>query len=79
MISGRGRVGVEMHSGKQEVKEIGKGDTVLLAPGEIHWHGASPNQEMVHIALHFNSDFTAKRRVSEEEYNLGFKRSSSKM
>ena len=27
------------------------GDTVWFAPGEKHWHGASPQSAMVHIAM----------------------------
>ena len=34
------------------VQEIRPGDTVWIPPGEKHWHGASPTQGMVHIAIH---------------------------
>ena len=33
------------------VEEIRPGDVVLFAPGERHWHGASPTTAMTHIAL----------------------------
>ena len=33
------------------VKEIRPGDTVWIPPGELHWHGASPNNSMCHIAM----------------------------
>ena len=33
------------------VREIRAGDTVWFAPGEKHWHGASPQSAMVHIAM----------------------------
>ena len=33
------------------VQEIRAGDTVWIPPGEKHWHGASPNMRMVHIAM----------------------------
>jgi quercetin dioxygenase-like cupin family protein len=33
------------------IEEIGPGDVVLIAPNEKHWHGASPNTAMTHIAL----------------------------
>lgn len=33
------------------VEEIRPGDIVWFAPGEKHWHGASPNTAMTHIAL----------------------------
>lgn len=33
------------------VEEIRPGDTVWFAPGEKHWHGASPTVAMTHIAI----------------------------
>ena len=33
------------------VEEIRPGDVVWFAPGEKHWHGASPTVAMTHIAL----------------------------
>ncbi|WP_017964594.1 (R)-mandelonitrile lyase [Rhizobium leguminosarum] len=33
------------------VEEIRAGDVVSFAPGERHWHGASPTRAMTHIAI----------------------------
>ena len=33
------------------IEEIRPGDVVWFAPGEKHWHGASPITAMTHIAL----------------------------
>ncbi|MBY5560342.1 cupin domain-containing protein [Rhizobium leguminosarum] len=33
------------------VEEIRAGDVVWLAPGERHWHGASPTTAVTHIAI----------------------------
>ncbi len=33
------------------VEEIRPGDTVWFAPGEKHWHGASPTVAMTHVAI----------------------------
>ena len=33
------------------IEEIGPGDSVWFAPGEKHWHGASPTTAMTHIAI----------------------------
>lgn len=33
------------------VEEIRPGDVVWFAPGEKHWHGASPTTAMTHIAV----------------------------
>jgi quercetin dioxygenase-like cupin family protein len=54
------------------IEEIGPGDRVYFAPGERHWHGASPARLMVHIAMH-ESDATGSpvtwgEHVTDEEY-----------
>jgi quercetin dioxygenase-like cupin family protein len=33
------------------IEEIRPGDIVSFAPGEKHWHGASPTTAMTHIAI----------------------------
>src|SRR5215510_5814545 len=33
------------------VEEIRPGDVVWIAPGEKHWHGASPTTAMTHISI----------------------------
>jgi 4-carboxymuconolactone decarboxylase len=33
------------------VDEIRQGDVVWIPPGQKHWHGASPNSSMAHIAI----------------------------
>ena len=33
------------------IEEIRAGDVVWFAPGEKHWHGASPTTAMTHIAI----------------------------
>lgn len=33
------------------IEPIRAGDTVWFAPGEKHWHGASPTTAMTHIAI----------------------------
>ncbi|ESX97606.1 cupin domain-containing protein [Mesorhizobium sp. LNJC405B00] len=47
VVSGLGRV--QREGGP--VEEIRPGDVVWFAPGEKHWHGASPRTAMTHIAL----------------------------
>ncbi|MER9373923.1 cupin domain-containing protein [Mesorhizobium sp. M0491] len=47
VVSGLGRV--QREGGP--VEEIRAGDVVWFAPGEKHWHGASPLTAMTHIAL----------------------------
>jgi quercetin dioxygenase-like cupin family protein len=53
------------------VEEIRPGDVVWIAPGEKHWHGATPTTPMTHIAVveklnGKTADWLEK--VSEEQY-----------
>ena len=53
------------------VQEVRPGDVVCFAPGEKHWHGASPTMGMSHIALQeWLEGQTVKwlEKVSDEEY-----------
>jgi quercetin dioxygenase-like cupin family protein len=52
VLSGVGRV----QKWGESVCEILPGDTVWIAPGEKHWHGASPSAGMVHLAFHEAQD-----------------------
>jgi quercetin dioxygenase-like cupin family protein len=47
VTSGVGRV----QAWGEPLREIRTGDTVWIAPGEKHWHGAAPNNAMVHLAI----------------------------
>ena len=47
VLFGRGLVQREGGS----IEEIRPGDVVWFAPGEKHWHGASPGNAMQHIAI----------------------------
>lgn len=67
VTSGLGLVG---RSGGQ-VEEIRPGDTVWIEPGELHWHGASPDCAMTHIAIAEMEDGKAvdwMAHVTDEEY-----------
>ena len=35
----------------EPVQALRPGDTVWIAPGEEHWHGAAPDAIMVHLAI----------------------------
>ena len=47
--------GLAQHEGGL-VEEIRPGDVVWFAPGEKHWHGASPTTAMTHIAIQEKRD-----------------------
>jgi quercetin dioxygenase-like cupin family protein len=68
VVSGSGLV----QSKGQPVRKIHPGDTVIIAPNEVHWHGAGPQNTMVHLAL-LESDsegvhVTWMEKVSDAEY-----------
>jgi len=55
------------------VEVIRAGDRVFFEPGEHHWHGATPNRFMTHLAmLEVDDDGNAATwgdHVSDEEYS----------
>jgi quercetin dioxygenase-like cupin family protein len=54
-----------------QVEEIRPGDVVRFAPGEKHWHGATPTTAMTHIAIHEALDgkhVDWMEQVSDEQY-----------
>ncbi len=53
------------------IEEIRPGDVVRFAPGEKHWHGASPKVAMTHIAIQEAQDgssVTWMEHVTDEQY-----------
>jgi quercetin dioxygenase-like cupin family protein len=55
----------------QPVREIRPGDTVWIAPGVKHWHGATANTAMTHIAINEMLDGKVvdwMEQVSDEQY-----------
>jgi quercetin dioxygenase-like cupin family protein len=56
------------------VEEIRPGDVIWFAPGEKHWHGASPTTAMAHVAIQEQLDGKAvdwMEQVSDEQYRAG--------
>jgi quercetin dioxygenase-like cupin family protein len=67
VVSGVGR----MQAWDGPVVEIRPGDSIWIAPGEKHWHGAAPSTGMVHIAVQEHLDgvhVTWLEPVSDEQY-----------
>ncbi|HWT65517.1 MAG TPA: cupin domain-containing protein [Terracidiphilus sp.] len=53
------------------VEEIRPGDVIWFAPGEKHWHGASPATAMTHIAIQERLNGTSVEwleHVTNEQY-----------
>jgi 4-carboxymuconolactone decarboxylase len=56
----------------EPIEEIRAGDVVRIPAGVKHWHGASPQAAMTHIAITEHRDGTAVQwmeKVSDEQYN----------
>ena len=55
----------------EAAQKILPGDTVWIAPGEVHWHGAAPDNAMTHIAIQETLDGSNvdwMEHVSDEDY-----------
>jgi quercetin dioxygenase-like cupin family protein len=55
------------------IEEIRPGDVIWFAPGEKHWHGATPTTAMTHIAVQEALNGTTVdwlEKVSDEQYRL---------
>ncbi len=56
-----------------QVEEIRPGDVIWIAPGEKHWHGASPTKAMTHIAIQEQLDGKTAdfmEQVSDKQYQF---------
>lgn len=55
-----------------EIETILPGDTVFIEPNEEHWHGATPDRFMAHVAIYeadeTGSPVTWLDHVTDEEY-----------
>jgi quercetin dioxygenase-like cupin family protein len=64
-------IGLCQRSG-DSIEEIRPGDRVFFEPGENHWHGATPNRFMMHVAIQeadeSGSPVTWGEHVTDEEY-----------
>ena len=64
-------LGYYQEKGKQ-IQTIRRGDVIQIPPDVVHWHGASHNSEMTHIAINTNTQkgiVEWLERVTDEEYN----------
>ena len=69
VLDGIGLIGVR----NEEVNVIKPGDTIWIPPNEEHWHGATANNMMVHLALQESLDGKTANwleQVSEQDYQL---------
>ena len=69
VVSGIGLVGLR----NEQPQLIKAGDTVWIPPGEEHWHGATADNSMTHIAIQeaLNGQVAEwLEKVSKEDYSL---------
>ena len=67
VLSGLGLIGTRDGT----VEEIRAGDTVWIPPHEEHWHGASPERMMCHLAIQEGQDGRVAdwlEQVSDADY-----------
>ncbi len=71
ITSGVGRV----QKAGEDVIEVLPGDVIWFEPGERHWHGAAPQNMMVHLAVQRADDggktATWQELVTEADYLAG--------
>ena len=52
----------------EPVREVAAGGIVSIGPGERHWHGATPDRAMTHVALNIDAATTWLEKVTDREY-----------
>lgn len=67
VTAGHGRIKTEGQPGQ----DIHAGDTIIVEPGEWHWHGASPENFVLHLTVNPGNEHSTEwrgREVTDEEY-----------
>jgi len=64
VIEGRCRV----QKAGEPVHEVAAGGAIRIEPGERHWHGASADAPMTHLALNIDASTEWFERVTDAEY-----------
>ena len=57
----------------QPVQQVATGGVINVLPGVKHWHGASPDSHVIHIAININTDkgvVNWLEPVTDEQYHL---------
>jgi quercetin dioxygenase-like cupin family protein len=50
------------------IQDVAAGGAIRIEPGERHWHGATPDAAMTHIALNFNATTEWFEKVSDLDF-----------
>jgi quercetin dioxygenase-like cupin family protein len=51
------------------LREIGKGESDYTPPNMDHWHGATPHEHFVQVAVGFGQEVEWLELVTDEEYS----------
>lgn len=62
-----GRCRVQRHG--EPIREVGRGGAIRIEPRERHWHGATPEGPMTHLAINIDSKTTWFEQVTDHEYS----------
>jgi quercetin dioxygenase-like cupin family protein len=65
----QGRARIQRRS--EAMHEIGMGESDYTAPNIDHWHGATPHEHFVQVAVGFGQEVEWLELVTDEEYNGG--------
>ncbi len=66
LVITEGRVRVQ--AGGELPHDLDVGDAVVFAPGEKHWHGATPGASGAHTAINIDVKTTWLEPLSDEDY-----------
>ncbi|MDQ4098650.1 MAG: cupin domain-containing protein [Actinomycetota bacterium] len=71
VLVGRGLV---QREGDDRARVVEPGDWVHVEPGESHWHGAAPDNVLVHLAITATGGTEWGQAVSDDEYDASVPR-----
>jgi quercetin dioxygenase-like cupin family protein len=52
----------------QPMKELALGDSDYTAPNVVHWHGATPSDRLVQVAVSFGGEIKWLQKTTDDEY-----------
>jgi quercetin dioxygenase-like cupin family protein len=53
----------------QPMKELGLGESDYTGPNVVHWHGATPGDRFVQVAVSFGGEIKWLQKTTDDEYN----------
>ena len=68
VLAGRARTGAR----GEAARELAAGDVAYTPPGQWHWHGAGPDEYMIHLATNpgGKTEWGDEEEVSAEDYEV---------